>query len=353
MLDHAPAGALVPPDAVSARKARDALRRATLDHVRADIRGVGFRFDQIVADFRGPADRMERADPKHTVIRYGPLGLYQCEVTITGADSSVVSAKMAFARTEEPKPGWELTLRASLYDLVVTISIARDSDETEIGWHLSPKQGSAQERLTSLRFYSALNHPGTMTITSIEPDYGIKEYDLTGDGVDADITFGLTFWAAVVAVEEHIGAELPLPETADRDFLKTLFIISTALTTRVANIAQGPGWTRVALAEGVEPVKVGADLTVELDERVFDTLCGIDIDIGTARYSVLMRVTQVEIEEPGVVLYYVVPITDDAIEAVILSDEELAHEMNEAMHGQAAGTSGESARKPTCRGPAG
>jgi hypothetical protein len=133
MHEHGPLGALVAKDDESARLMHEAIRRAQRDNVRADLRGVGLRFGRIAAGLRGPADRLERADPAHTVIRYGPRGLYQCNITITSLDSKL-SLPMAFALQMPPKPTWDATLRGSVYDVALTISLRR-SGGTNVWWY--------------------------------------------------------------------------------------------------------------------------------------------------------------------------------------------------------------------------
>ncbi len=247
MAEHGPEGALFAPDDRSAREMHLAVRRANRDLVRVRMQGVGIRFDRIAASLRDPADRIARSDPEHNTVEYGPQGLWQCSVTIEEPAGNT-TVPMAFVPTDRALAGWDTTVRGTLHDVALTLSMRAGDRETAVGWELQLKRrGWPEERLAALRFLQALRRGGRLLVESIEPDFGNGDFTLEPEEPDEEIEWELELWTHVVAIEEHLRRDLPVPDDpwTAHDWVNVVFTAGEILRTGRARVFPDPGRARL------------------------------------------------------------------------------------------------------------
>ncbi len=323
MEEHAPEGAIIVNDAKTARQIQETIRRAERDFVRGAVRGIGFRFDRIAAGLRGPADSMQQADPAHTTLKYGPNGLWQCQITITSAGGEILTLPIAFAVVDEPESDWDATVQGSVYDTSMTLRLSKDEREAEISWEMGSCEGTASEHLAAFRFMMALNTPGTLRIDSIEPAYGHGEYALSGVEM-TDVTYWWRdFWTHAAAIEEHTGEQLQVPDEYDADWVHVLFVVGTALTTGQISVFMPEMQATYKVTEEQPALEVGDELTFEAYEPIMQKLGDLEFDLGLAFCIVPMRIVRVTDAEPGQVTYHCEPITPGAFLAALVSPDDV------------------------------
>jgi hypothetical protein len=313
--DHAPAGALLPTNAAAARKVHEAVRRAHRDGVRVRIRGVGFRVDRIAPGLRGPMDAMERADPNHTAITYGPRGLWQCTISFESNLPSI-EFPIAFAVLDEPKDGWDVTVRGTVFDASLTMSMRRDSRDVDLEWRLGPQEGWASERLAAIRFALALTQPGIMKIRSHEPGLGNGEFDQPGP-VDEDLVGMHQLWTALTVISEHVGEDLPLPDEASPEWRQQVLQAARAIETRRVPLRFSSPTSTHGLAIGEEPLPVGTVTELETDMLIELPIGDQKLVVGDAHVSAQFRIARVDTLEPGVVRYVYEQAESGPIEGVL------------------------------------
>ncbi len=302
--EHGPEGALTAPDDRKAREMHLAIRRAEQDLVRVEVKGLGIRFDRIAPLLRDPADRIERADPKRNTVVYGPQGMWQCSVSMDGEDGPI-TVPMCFLPTDQPLAGWDATLRGTLHDVALTISLRDGVRETGVGWELQlHRQGRVEERLAALRFLKALRGGGRLLIESIEPDLGNGDFTLEPEKPDEEIEWETELWTHVVAIQEHVGREIFLPENpwSDQEWVNGVFTAGAVVQTDTASVFVEPG--RATLKKGAELPAVGdrthLPMEVPLTVRIGDE----EIDLGVGEGLVEVRVTSIEDRCTGAIMRF-------------------------------------------------
>lgn len=326
--EHAPTGALVAPDAASARYMNLAIRNAHRNNVRVQIRGVGFRIDRIAPGLRDSADGMERAAPEHTVVTYGPTDLWQCTVTFE-SDQPSISYPVAFA-VLEPKSGWDATVRGTVFDASLTMSLRRDSRDVEIEWHLGPRQGSVGEHLAALRFALALTQPGVMKITSEDEGYGNGEFDRDGP-VDQGLVRMYQVWNFIATVSEHLGYDLPVPQPASDEWIQQVARVATALHTRHVPVnVEGLSVTQ-RVSAGEDPLVIGDVLQMVIGESITMPIADLDVDLGDAQLTVDTTITAVEPAGGNDHTYLLTPVHDGPFAASLVVPEDHSGETDSAV----------------------
>jgi hypothetical protein len=129
-----------------------------------------------------------------------------------------------------------------------------------------------------------------------------------------------------VAVEEHLGRELPLPEELEQDWVNALFTAGQVLTTGVVHVRVTDASVRVKLPNGELPLDVGTELTFRLDDPISETIGPTVVDLGIYRRFADVRVARVEPLDATTVVYHCEPIIDEMVEARIISADDLAAE---------------------------
>lgn len=281
-----------------------AVRRAHRDLARVNVSGIGIRFDRIAASLRDPADRITRADAKHNTISYGPRGLWQCSVTVEHP-AGATTVPMAFLPTDRPRAGWDMTVRGTLHDVALTLSMRADDRDTEIGWELQlRRQGWAEERLAALRFLQALRGGGRLLIESIEPDFGNGDFTLAPEQPDAEIEWELRLWTHVVAIQQHLERFLPVPDDplTAQDWVNGVFAAGEILRTGLARVTLDPG--RAHLKPGGVAPRIGDLTTLPMEVPIVLQLAGEDLELGYGRGLVEVRVTGIEERETETILSF-------------------------------------------------
>jgi hypothetical protein len=304
MADHGPEGALVAPDDHSAREMHLAVRRANRDFVRVKVSGIGIRVDRIAASLRDPADRIARAAPERNTVSYGPRGLWQCSVTVEHP-AGKTTVPMAFLPTDQPRAGWDVTVRGTLHDVALTLSMRADDRDTEIGWELQlRRRGWAEERLAALRFLQALRGGGRLLVESIEPDFGNGGFTLEPEEPDAEIEWELGLWTHVVAIQEHLGRELPVPDDpfTAQEWVNGVFAAGQILRTGLARVIPDPG--RAHLKPGGVVPKVGDTTSLPMEVPIAVRLADETLELGKGRGLVEVRVTGVDEREAETIMSF-------------------------------------------------
>lgn len=323
MIEHGPEGAAIAPDDDTARGLHEAIRRVHRDLVRVEVTGVGFRLDRVAGALRDAADRIERARPEHLTIVYGPRGLWQTKITIESDDESITEP-MAFALLDSPLHGWDLTLRATLYDAALTISLTGDTHDLGLGWELLVHPAcSAVERLASLRLVRAFRRGGRLAIVSIEPDFGSGDFALDPDDEpDEEFDGELALWEDVVALQDHIGFELTPPQAPEKaqEWILAVHSVASSLRTCKARILISPGVFRVAHGTRIPDIGEILNLPVAMDvlSPIGDTVANLGVGHGV----LAARITDTTPGEDCTIVGYA-PATDEAIEVDLVSAREV------------------------------
>lgn len=313
MHEHGPEGALIAPDDATARRLHESLRRTQRDLVPTDLTGVGIRIDRIAGVLRDSADRLQRTDPSHLSGMYGPRGLWQCKVSLK-TDRGALQIPIAFAEVD-PYQGWHATVRGTIFDLALLMSVRSDERDTQFAWKLTASDSPSRERLAALDFLYVYSGRGTMHITSIEPNLGNGTFNIEGFTLDDDTLFERELLTNVVAVEDHVGATVEIPDRLERSWLETVFKAGLALRSgamleyleRVVAVLDPS--EAVPEPGDVRPFVVPKDVRFEIGD--------LSVDLGRAQGLLMARVVSVRRERGDRVLVELVP-ADDAARRVEL-----------------------------------
>jgi hypothetical protein len=319
MVEHGPEGALIAPDDVTARRLHESLRRTRRDLVPTDLTGVGIRLDRIPAALRDSADRLQRADPAHLSGTFGPRGLWQCMIELD-TDRGTLQTPIAFAAVD-PAEGWDATVRGTVFDLALSMSMGKAERDTQFEWELSPPDSPPRERLAALEFLYVYSGRGTMRITSIEPHAGNGDFNLDGFELDEETIFERQLLLNVVAIEDYLRREIEVPERLEQDWVDVVFAAGQALRSgsTFANLERVVA--RVDAPEGLpEPGHVGSHI-VPLGIRF--NVGGTVIDLGTGHAEFRARVASVR-PDNGQALLELVPAAaeDGRVEVTGLPGED-------------------------------
>jgi len=302
LAQHGPEGALIAPDAETARGLHESLRRTQRDLVPTDLTGLGIRIDRIPAALRDEADRLQRADPAHISGTYGPRGLWQCMVQLD-TDRGSLEVPVAFAAVDPPD-GWDVTARGTVFDFALSMSLRKDDRDVQFAWALSWNDSPARERLAALEFLYVYSGRGRLRIRSIEPEVGKGDFHFQGFDLDPETLFERELLLNVVAIENHVGIPVDILRPLEQEWVDTAFAAGRALRSRTAPVVIDNVVLRVDTTHGlpkpgeVVPVPVAMPVTYDLND--------ITIDLGTGHAELNARVVSVT-HESGSALVEVEP----------------------------------------------
>jgi hypothetical protein len=289
---HGPEGALIASDDESARRLREALRRTQRDLVPTDLTGLGFRIDRIPAAFRDAAERLQRADPARISGTYGPQGLWQCMVEMD-TDRGSLEVPIAFADVD-PAEGWDVTVRGTVFDFALSMSLRSDDRDVQFAWVLSGSDSPTRERLAALEFLYVYSGRGRKRICSIEPELGNGDFDLGGFALDDETLFERELLLNVVAIEDHARIRIEIPNPLEQDWVDSVFAAGRAIRSHAAQITIDNATIRVDTALRVP--EVGEVVPVSLPIRVTYDIGGVIVDLGIGTAVLNARVTSMESE---------------------------------------------------------
>lgn len=305
LAQHGPEGTLIAPDAETARRLHESLRRTQRDLVPADLAGFGIRIDRIPAAMRQAADRLQRADPAHISGTYGPRGLWQCMVQLD-TDRGSLEVPVAFADVD-PTDGWDVTVRGTVFDFALSLSLRKDDPDMQFAWALNWNDSPARERLAAVEFLYVYSGRGRMRVSSIEPEAGNADCDLEGFELDQETLFERELLLNVVAIEDHVGAAVHVPSPFEQKWIDTVFAAGRALRLRSAPfVVDSNVVVRVDTMRGIP--KPGEVTSVAVPVPVAYSLNDTTIDLGIGHAELIARVVSVE-HENGSALVDVEPAT--------------------------------------------
>ncbi len=316
--EHGPEGALISADSESAVAAHGAIRRAQVDGVRAEIRDVSVRLDRIAGALRDAADRVERADPAHVTVVYGPRGLWQVSIAIVSEGREPTTAYMAF-RLVDPPEDYDLRFQASMFDLAIAISVRRAGPDVRLDWSLGRLLGSADERLVALQFLFALCRGGLMQIKSIDPDFGELELPLDAEPRELlrELASELEGWESAAVLEAYCGVILPLPirREDDRRWWRDVLVAAEVVRRRTVFLPLSAGSFVLALTAPRTP-HVGEVIDVPVFANVEAPLLEHTVPLGLGSGRASVRVVSV-METAGEYSIGYVPIDDQPVEMTL------------------------------------
>ncbi len=169
----------------------------------------------------------------------------------------------------------------------------------------------SRERLHALEFLYVYSGQGTMHITSIEPKIGNGAFEIEGFTLDEDTLFEHALLTNVVAIEDHVGAEIeiaapPLEQTwVNKIFAAGQALRSGSVVAHLERVVAVLDPSEAVPEPGVvRPFIVPNDVTFEIG----DTL----VDLGRGHGILRARVMSVEIEPDDRVVVELVPADDTA-----------------------------------------
>jgi hypothetical protein len=317
IVEYGPEGVLIPPDADTARRLHESLRRTAQDLVPTDLTGLGIRIDRIAPALRDAADRLQRADPARISGKYGPRGLWQCMVQLD-TDRGALEVPIAFA-VVDPLDGWDVTVRGTVFDLALSMSLRKSDRDVQFAWTLGSNDSPARERLAALEFLYVYSGRGKVRIHSIEPQAGNGDFDVDGFELDRATLFERELLLNVVAVENHIGIEVQVPKQFEQEWVDNAFAAGRALRSRKAPVVVDNVVMRIDTTHGVP--KIGEVAPVKVTVPVAYDLGDITIDLGIAHAVLNGRVISVERENGSALVTFEPATSRDRHVAALLADE--------------------------------
>jgi hypothetical protein len=306
--EHRPEGAFVVDDIDTARRVSAELRRTQRDLVPADLSNLRIRFDRLPAALRDAADRLERADPAYVTATFGPRGLWQCQLAFE-TDRGTLQVPMAFAAGDPPE-GWDIAVRATLFDVAVRLCLRRTDHDAKVDWKLEASDSPPRERLVALDFLYVASGRGTLRWTSIDPAAGDQDFDLAGFELDEVIMFERELLTNVVALEDYLGEPVDLPDTLDQGHVNELFTAGTAVRTSTAVVLVDN--VVVVAPNSREVPAVGDEIEYHGPVPADMELLGRPLRLGTGEGTFRGRVERVEPQRVGPPRLGLVPADEDA-----------------------------------------